>query len=63
MSQNSSRKIGFIVSGLAMLSMAFLVKPSGVMLYPVIALGFCGVIQVVAGVISMIHKPDLEMRV
>jgi len=57
------RKIGLLVSGGAMLSMAFLVKPAGIMLYPVIALGFCGVIQIAAGIASLFHKSELEMRV
>jgi len=60
---NTSRKIGFVVSGAAMLSMAFLVKPSGVMLYPVIALGFCGAIQIAVGIASIVRKSELEMRV
>lgn len=58
------RKIGFIVAGLAMLAMAFLIRPNGVMLYAVIALAFCGVIQIAAGTISIIRRQEdyLEVR-
>jgi len=57
------RKLGFIVAGLAMLYMAFLIRPDGVMMYAVIALAFCGVIQVAVGVLSIIKRQEDYLKV
>lgn len=66
MSQSDSRKIGYLVSGAAMICMAFLFKPSGIMFYAVLGLLVTGLIQVGIGSVTIIRKirgSDIELSV